>query len=189
MNESNLDFPVGPFHMTKIGHQDVVDAVFNSLPSEIRDNLKLDVMKESSDDPDQIFKDMVKHHYPPSYKEATKWLDKGKASYEQKDYKQASYCFGVASHYITDSFMAPHCVDHEPSNDHHKFEKKMENITPNAQYLDGYLESLMIQGVAQGQKDWKKWQSNKNDESILQEEANMAASATLTAIQNTLGVN
>jgi Zinc dependent phospholipase C len=181
-----LDFPVSPFHMTKIGHATVVDAVFDALPPEVRNNLKKNIMEDSSDDPDQKFKDMIKHHYPPSFKEATKWLKEGKASYNNKDYEHASYCFGVASHYITDTFMAPHCVNHEPSKDHHDFEKAMEKIIPHANLLNGDLKSLMISGVERGQKDWKQWKKSKNDTSILQNEADMAASASLTAIKYTL---
>ncbi|WP_321421756.1 zinc dependent phospholipase C family protein [uncultured Methanobacterium sp.] len=185
MNESNLKFPENPFHMTRIGHSHVIDAVYNALPPEMKNNLKIDIMEDSSDDPDQKFKDMVKHHYPPSYKEATKWLTEGQTSYKAKDYDRASYCFGVASHYITDTFMAPHCVERESSKEHHNFEKKMESLTPNAVELKGSLDSLMKVGVEQGQKDWQAWLKTR-DETILQSEADKAASASYTFIKNAI---
>ncbi len=43
------------------------------------------------------------------------------------------------------------------------------------------LETLMKKGVESGQKDWTKWKENKDDDSILQEEVDSAASASLTA--------
>ncbi len=188
MNDTklDLDLPDDPVHMSRIGHDTVAGVVFDALLPEMKANLNKEVMKESSDDPDKKFKDMVTHHYPPSFKRASKWLKEGKTSYDNKDYEHASYCFGVASHYITDTFMAPHCVNRESSDDHHDFEKAIESITPHANYLDGDLESLMKKGVEQGQKDWTKWKKNKYDDSILQEEADSAASASLTAIKNAL---
>jgi len=180
-----LDLPDNPVHMSRFGHATVVDVVFDILPQEITANLDKEIMKESSDDPDQKFKDMVNHHYPPSYKKATKWLDEGKTSYDNKDYKHASYCFGVASHYISDTFMAPHCVSRESNKDHHNFEKAIDTITPKADYLKGDLESLMIKGVEQGQKDWKIWKQTK-DISIVQSEADEAASTFYSIMKNIL---
>lgn len=185
MIELKLDLPDQPEMMTRFGHANVIMAVYEALNSEIRHNLDKETLIETSDDPDEKFRDMVNHHYPPSYKKATKWLEDGKSKYNNSDYVSASECFGISSHYITDTFMAPHCVSHEPSDHHSKFEKKIESIQPKAVYLEGDLESLMIKGVEQGQKDWQKWESS-HDVSILKSEADMAASVSLTAIQNAI---
>ncbi len=99
-------------------HSDIVDVVYNGLPPEVQKNLNLQTMKDASNEPDEVFKDYTLHNYPNSYGKAKSWLDKGKAAYDKGDYNEASYDYGVASHYISDSFSAPHCVSKEKSSDH-----------------------------------------------------------------------
>lgn len=172
-------------HMPWPAHATVAEVVFDKLPADVQKNLDKQKMKDSSNDPDEIFKDTALHHYPPSYKKATEWLDNGKKSYDNKDYEEASHCFGIASHYISDTFMAPHCVSREKAQDHHNFEKATNDMTPKASYLEGDLDSLMKKGVEQGKIDWPNWLKT-HDTNIVQREVNEAASASFTAIKNTL---
>lgn len=188
MRNTRLDVvtvPDNPTHMPWKGHASLIEVVFDALPSEVKGNLNKDKMKESSNDPDEIFKDTVNHHYPASYEKATEWLGKAKDSYSAGDFDGASHCFGVASHYISDTFMAPHCVSREKSRDHHDFEVLTNEMTPIITTLQGDLESMMIEGVKQGKEDWHKWKNNK-DNSIVQKELDMAGSAAYTAILNSL---
>lgn len=168
------------------GHANVIEVVYNKMPDEIKGNLDLNKMKDGSNDPDEKFKDTALHHYPKSYDKAKKWLDDGKTNYTSKNYEQASYCFGVASHYIADTFAAPHCVSKEPSNLHHKFEVENDDYTPTAEYKSGDMDTLMRNGIAQGEKDWKDWLETK-DTSIPHSEADMGASVAYSVIKDMLG--
>jgi Zinc dependent phospholipase C len=166
-------------------HANIAEDIYNSLPVDIRINLNVEKMKDGSNDPDQKFKDTATHHYPSSYRKATKWLEDGKRYYNQKNYDNASYCFGVATHYISDTFSAPHCVSKESGKDHHNYEIIADTFTPKITYLDGDLDTIMKKGVEQGKSDWKQWKKTQ-DRSIIQAGVDRGASAAYTAIRNTL---
>lgn len=186
--ESISNTPDNPNVMVKWswpGHASIIEVVYDSLPDDVKDNLVLDAMKDGSNDPDEKFKDTASHHYPASYKKAMQWLDDGKLNYETENFKRASYCFGVASHYISDTFSAPHCVSKESGKDHHNFEIVNDDYTPTAQILSGDLDTLMENGIQQGKIDWKKWKKTK-DLSLPHSEADEGASVALTAIKNVL---
>ncbi len=167
------------------GHASVAEAVFLTLPADVQKNLNLEKMKDGSNDPDEKFHDTRAHSYPASYKRAMKWLDKGQTSYEEKNYDDASYSFGVATHYISDSFAAPHCVSKESGKEHHKYEIVADTFTPNITYLEGDLESQMKKGVELGKADWKLWLKTQ-DREIVQQGVDRGASAAYTAIKNVL---
>jgi hypothetical protein len=111
-------------------HSDIVDAIYYGLPPEVQKNLNLQTMKDESNDPDEVFKDFTTHSYPNSYGKAKSWLDKGKSAYDRGDYNEASYDYGVASHYISDTFSTPHCMNKEESSDHTKYEDQAKNLKP-----------------------------------------------------------
>ncbi len=166
-------------------HASVIEVVYNALPEKFKKKLVLEAMKDGSNDPDEKFHDTASHHYPASYKKATKWLEDGKLNYQTENYKRASYCLGVASHYISDTFSAPHCVSGEPGKEHHNFEIINDNYTPIAKYIPGDLDSLMQIGVKQGIDDWKNWKKS-NDKSIPHCEADMGASVAYSIIKDLL---
>jgi hypothetical protein len=166
-------------------HSNVAEVVYNELPEDTRKNLDLKKMEDGSNDPDEKFKDTANHHYPASYKKANKWLDDGKTSYNQKDYENASYCFGVATHYISDTFSAPHCVSGESGKDHHNYEIVADDFTPKVTLLEGDLDTQMKKGIEQGKLDWAKWKKTK-DRSIVEAGVDRGASAAYTAIKNIL---
>ena len=167
------------------GHASVAEKIFMGLPLDIQEKLNLDKMIDGSNDPDQEFKDTAAHHYPNSYKRAIKWLEEGKASYKEKDYDHASYCFGVFTHYVADSFAAPHCVSKESGKDHHNFEIVADELTPQITYLKGDLDTHMKKGFEKGKSDWKKWKKT-HDKLIIQSEVDMGASAAYSALKNAL---
>ncbi|MDD1774635.1 MAG: zinc dependent phospholipase C family protein [Methanobacterium sp.] len=166
-------------------HSQIVDAVYHGLPDEVQKNLDLNVMREASNDPDEIFKDFYYHSYPKSYAKAQTWLSKGKEAYNRGDYRNASYCYGVASHYISDSFSAPHTISKESSSDHSKYEDQAEKLTPVAKYTASELKTKMEEGYNQGKTSWANWLQTK-DSSIIQNNLNMGASAALSAIADSI---
>src|SRR3989344_1639489 len=94
-------------------HQEIGENVYNALPEDLQNKLNLEKIKEGTIAPDKDFKDNVRHHYPQSYNLTLHWLDVAKNSLETQDYDNASYAFGVATHYVSDSFSAPHYVKNE----------------------------------------------------------------------------
>ncbi len=115
--------------------------------------------------PDKYFKDQRLHHYPASLDLAKKWLNND---------SDLSINLGIASHYITDSFVAPHNIFNESSKDHHDFEKQVEDYYPSINCIDKNfsIEDLKIGTV--NAKDWNIWLKTK-DKQIPQREKNQAA--------------
>jgi hypothetical protein len=166
-------------------HSQIIDTVYHGLPSDVQKNLNLELMKNASNDPDEKFKDFTYHSYPKSYEKAKIWLDNGKTAYDKGEYAEASTDYGIASHYISDTFSAPHCVSKESSSDHSSYENQGSKLTPTATYKGGDLKTLMENGFTQGGTSWNHWLETKNT-NIVQNNLNDAASVTLSAISNSI---
>lgn len=166
-------------------HSDIVDAVYYGLPPEVQKNLDLKIMENGSNEPDEVFKDFRYHSYPKSYQKAKDWLDKGKAAYGRGDYSQASFDYGVASHYISDTFSAPHGVSKEESSDHTRYEEQAKNLKPVATYISGDLNSMLQNGYTQGGASWNEWLQTKNN-AVIQNNLDAGASAALSATKDSL---
>lgn len=169
-------------------HSQIIDTVYQGLPSDVQNNLNLEVMENASIVPDKVFNDRTYHSYPKSYEKAKIWLDKGKAAYGAGNYQEASYDYGVASHYISDTFSAPHGVSKESSSDHSNYEKQGSKLKPTATYKTGDLKTLMENGYNQDGASWNEWMQTK-DTKIVQNNLNDAASVTLSAICDSINVN
>ncbi|HNR25672.1 MAG TPA: zinc dependent phospholipase C family protein [Methanobacteriaceae archaeon] len=167
---------------TSVTHDDFVEEVYYFLPADAQQKLNLELMKSASDDPDFKFFDYRFHHYPASCARADYWLDRGASAYEKGDYDQASYSFGVASHYITDSFCAPHCVD-GATGYHSLYEIQATTLNPHITIKSGNLDTLMADGHVKGQYSWNSWMTSR-DSSYIQADLNRAASACYVAINN-----
>jgi len=111
--------------------------------------------------------------------------EKGIKDLKKKNYDDASYSFGVAAHYISDTFSSPHCVSKESGKDHHNYEIVADEFTPKITYLEGDLDTQMKKGIEQGKADWTEWKKTQ-DRTIIQAGVDRGASATYTAIKNTL---
>lgn len=146
--------------------------------------MNLNAMKDGSNDPDEKFQDFINHSFPNSYNKAKQWLNKGKLAYNHKNYYYASYCFGVASHYISDSFSAPHSAN-EISYLHSKYESQARSLTPTMNINNKDLYTSLKQGELKGKKDWISWKKTKKT-SIIQKNLNTATSATYSAIKNSI---
>lgn len=166
-------------------HSDIVDSVYYNLPASKKTKINLAAMEDGSNDPDEKFHDTRCHSFSSSYYKANTWLSKGKLAYKNKNYKYASYCFGVASHYISDTFSAPHCVSGESSYLHTKYETQGGYLTPKISYTSGSIYSLMSSGYYKGKTDWSYWIKTKKS-AYVQTDLNRAASVSFKAINGAM---
>lgn len=165
-------------------HEEIVESNYNSLPDNIKQNLDLNAMKEGSMDPDFKFFDFKYHSYPNSYGKAEEWLNRGQQYYKDGDYYYASYCYGVASHYIADSFAAPHCAGVSGPN-HTLYEAKASLLRPEVIQSNEDLNTAMVNGQSKGKTDWNDWLNSKKD-SDIQNDMNTATSASYNAIYESI---
>ncbi len=103
-------------------HYDIVEEVYYSLPNDAQERLDLSQMINGADDPDFKFFDFQYHSFPASKEKANEWLERGQDYYSNGNYEQASYCFGVATHYLSDSVCPPHSEGGHPGYEHTNFE-------------------------------------------------------------------
>jgi hypothetical protein len=169
-------------------HSQVVDVVYYGLPSDVQRNLNLGIMENASNDPDEIFHDFTYHSYPKSYNKSIYWLNLGKTAYDNGNYENASYDYGVACHYISDTFSAPHGVSGESSSLHSKYEDHAKKLTPVASSVNGDLNSLMENGKIEDSKSWDSW-IQTSDDSIIQKNLDNGTSVCLQAVKTSVTGN
>jgi len=158
-----LLFIPGVFAWNWFTHKEFGENVYNSLSDDWQEKLNLEKIRDGSIAPDKDFKDNIKHHYPPSYNLSLYWLDIAKKSLEKQDYNNASYAFGVATHYISDSFAAPHYVKNEPYNLHVKYEWQAKKIKTRCQKRIYDLQKELEEASKSGE-DWDEWLKTKDSE-------------------------
>ena len=158
-------------------HRSLAEKAYYSLDFSTQEKLNLTLIKEGATTPDLVFHDVVKHHYPPSYNLAVKWLNDANVNYEKGNYNDASYSFGVASHYITDSFVAPHYTSKEPGNLHSEFENidRKYKFKTKCYYKEYDLNQTLYSGSL-NKEDWALWLLSKDDD-IPKKELEQALSA------------
>ena len=161
-------------------HYEIVYQIYYSLPDDVHENLSLFEMLEGSGDPDLRFLDFQNHHYPQSQVEADHWLNQGRNFYQSRDYKNASYCFGVASHYIADGLCPPHTGGSHRGYPHTKFELEALMFTPQ---LNTSEDRSMDQLYTNSTQIWTNW-IKTGDNSLIQESLNNAASESYIQIKN-----
>jgi len=153
-------------------HQMFVEKVYDSMPLELQDKLNLSLIKEGAIAPDKDFHDNVWHHYPLSYNLSLKWLDFD--CHNECNYTDASYGFGVAVHYISDSFVAPHNIKKENWKLHSEFEKQGNKYVSKVKCNDYNLDlKKNLEIGSENSKDWGEWILNK-DENIVYREIDQA---------------
>jgi hypothetical protein len=157
-------------------HQGLAENIYHAMPLELQNKLNLTLLKEGSIAPDKDFHDNVLHSYPRSYPKSLFYLEETKKSIAQNNYQLASYNLGVSSHYISDSFAAPHSVKLEPSKLHAKFED-IPIYFPNryCNNLSYNLNETLYLASIQGEKDWQAWLET-NSTSIQKKELESASS-------------
>lgn len=149
------------------GHQKLVENVYYSMPSSLQEKLNLTLMKEGAVAPDLVFHDTVLHHFPPSRDLAYKWLN------NITSLSDFSYNFGVAAHYISDSFVAPHNVQKEDPALHSKFEKQVNSYAVKTGCANYNFTLNDLEIAVKNAADWDIW-LNSQDPAIPQKEFEQA---------------
>ncbi len=181
-------------------HYEIVENNYNALPPDVQQKLSLGDMEDGADDPDFKFFDFSYHGYPNSIIKADYWLKEGRMNYKAGDYEYASYCFGVASHYISDTYCSPHAAN-EKGYEHILYEAQGSLLTPQNtvsatsafgysdrsknDYLNNDLILILTEGNLQGKNNWKSWEKTK-DRSLVQLELNRATTASYVLINRAI---
>lgn len=166
-------------------HYEIVEKTYHALPSNVQSNLNLQIMIGGSDDPDLKFFDYNFHHYPLNQIKADYWLNRGKEDYKNGNYKDASYSFGVASHYISDGCCAPHCDNQTSRYGHSLYEIKALILSPNISYNKENIDNIMETDEINGKISWENWSKNEND-FYIQNDLDRAGTATYSAIMESV---
>jgi len=145
-------------------HQLIVEELYYSIPYELESKLDLELMRNGSTSPDLIFHDQRTHHYPTSYNKTIEWLNKTKEQIKNNDYENASYSFGVVTHYISDSFVGPHYISKEDPKLHTKFEYQIEKISTKCNNSSFDINKTLEKASIDNQQDWYSWLKTKNKE-------------------------
>lgn len=150
------------------GHELIVDYVYYSTDMQFK-GFNLSRLEEGAVAPDKVFRDQRRHHYPDSFSLALLWLNNN---------SDASFNFGVASHYMSDSFASPHYIKGEKYSDHASFERQARNIYLECKAYNFDLEKDLKKGSS-NYKDWKPWLISKS-KNIPEKEINDAAKLVLS---------
>lgn len=162
-------------------HKGVVRSSFNQFPDELKSKLSLPLMEDGSLRPDKDFKDFTNHSYPKSIKAINYWFNISKNAYLNRDYKEASISFGIASHYLSDSLAAPHSVSNEDYEDHKQYEDQAL-VEFKVKCSDINLEVEISNYYQEKKLEWAEWLKNKDakyPEESSSEAANLVYSAGL----------
>jgi len=143
-------------------HKAIVDKLYYSIPYETQVKLDLEQLEIGSIAPDKDFHDNRLHHYPPSYNKTLFWLNQTKYYLSIGDYNNASYSFGVVTHYISDSFVAPHYVSGEEPKLHTKFEHQASTIKTKCKKRSYDLDEELKEATL-NEKDWGIWLKNQTN--------------------------
>lgn len=162
-------------------HYEIAATTYYALPTDVQSKLSLLVMMEGADDPDTKFFDYQYHKYPENQPKVDYWLNRGKIDYQNGDYHDASYSFGVATHYIADGCCAPHCTDNASHDDHFIYELNVLLLTPKIVSHCGDIHLMLQNDYLDGKDSWQSWMNNKND-IYIQNDLNRAVSVSYTAV-------
>jgi len=166
-------------------HYEIAATTYYALPADVQSKLSLELMMEGADDPDLKFLDYQYHKYPENQPKVDYWLNRGSIDYKNGNYNDASYSFGVATHYIADGSCAPHCPDNTSHYEHSIYELNALILTPKIDYSGGDIHSIMNNDFIDGKDSWQSWMNNKNC-IYIQNDLNRAVSASFTAINESV---
>lgn len=144
-------------------HEEFASKVYDSFPTDTKSNLNSSLVKEGSIIPDKVFQDYEDHSYPGSVAKTDLWLKRSVESYEAGMYDEASLALGIAMHYISDSFAAPHNIVGEEYSLHAKFEKEAEDVPFFAKCSKGKKDvEKYLSEAADSERDWGVWLKKKD---------------------------
>jgi hypothetical protein len=166
-------------------HYEIAATTYYALPSDVQSKLSLELMMEGADDPDLKFFDYQYHKYPENQPKVDYWLNRGSIDYKTGNYQDASYSFGVATHYIADGSCAPHCADDASHYEHCIYELNALLLIPKIYYSYGDIHLIMNNDSIDGNNSWQSWMNNKNN-NYIQNDLDHAASASFTAVNESV---
>ncbi len=153
-----LSLPVSAWNWET--HQALTEAFYYSVDATTQQRLNLTALQEGSVAPDKVFRDFRRHSYPYSLERALYWLDEMKKT---NDVREQSYAFGVATHYIADSFSAPHNVAGERYRDHAQYEDQAsEDYVYVACANRPYDLAEELGAATEESETWQTWLRTKN---------------------------
>ena len=146
-----------------VTHPDIAEAVYYQMPYELKFKLDPGLIREGSIMPDSVFHDNRLHHYPPSYNLTLFWLNKSVNYLKINDSDNASLAFGIASHYITDSYAAPHYISKEDPKLHSLYEKqaRLNNTKLKCSETNVSIKNLLYVGSFEADT-WLSWIASKD---------------------------
>lgn len=164
-------------------HYAIAEEVYYSLPNDVQLKLDLSEMINGADDPDYKFFDFQNHHYPISQEKANEWLEKGHNYYINGDYQQASHCFGVATHYISDSICPPHSGGGHSGYQHTKYEVQAMFFQPHISGNKADLSLSPKQCNDISANAWENWKKT-GDSKYLQQCLDYSADLSYVSVKN-----
>lgn len=166
-------------------HYQIAGKVYFSLPADAQSKLDLSEMLDGADDPDYKFFDFQYHYFPAAREKADYWLQKGKDNYAAGDYKQASYCFGVATHYLSDGLCPPHSGGGHSGYEHTKFELEAMLLKPYIASQNGDLGFELTEGTQMSENAWEEW-GKTGDDSYIQQSLDKAAELSYLEVKSSI---
>jgi hypothetical protein len=166
-------------------HYAIAEEVYYSLPADAQNNLDLSKMLDGADDPDYKFFDYNYHRYPASEEKINYWLLEGRGYYQNGDYKQASYCFGVATHYISDSVCPPHSGAGHSGYEHTKYELQAILLEPHITDKKGDEDNELAAANQMSENTWDQWLKT-DDDKYIQQCLNKAADLSYNAVNSAI---
>jgi hypothetical protein len=163
-------------------HYEIAEEVYYSLPNDVQVKLDLSEMINGADDPDYKFFDFQNHHYPASQEKANEWLEKGHNYYINEDYQQASYCFGVATHYISDGICPPHSGGGHSGYQHTKYEVQAMFLQPQMA-TNGHNIISLAEYCQISENSWVSW-IKTGDTKYIQQCLDYSADLSYVAVKN-----
>lgn len=133
-------------------------------------------------------------YYSGAKNNVIKFLNLGKVNYAKKNYTFASFYYGVALHYISDTYSAPHSANVIGEKGlHGEYESQAVGMTPSKPWVMGQktIKSILKYGSDQGDISWNgkkglqgtinSWVFSKN-KVIVQKDLNRATAASYSGI-------
>lgn len=177
-------------------HARIIDEIYdNHLPPNIKNSLDEHQMVLGAWEPDRsdLANNKANHKYPDSVKKAEECLSNAKIAYHNGNYKLESFYYGMASHYISDSFAAPHSGWMKTLPDKDSYYKKGNNLVPGIdkklQYKNS-INELLQYGYSRGKEsidNLEKAKSTDAKSNIVQGDLNRAYTATYLIFRSSMG--
>lgn len=173
-------------------HCAIADGLYDNTPEPIKKNLNKFDMYAGAVKPDKsdLVDNKANHNYPRSVGKAKEYLEKAKAAYRGGNYNKESFYYGMASHYISDTFAAPHCGWIKDKSRYYETGGNLMPVYDNHLYYTGDIDELLKFGKSQGVDSIKVWNNTKDDlkaKNIVQTDLNRAYTSTYLIYKDYMG--